>query len=178
MTRSPIVDYAEAKRLATEIFPQIPEKGATCAHLRLRSLEEGYSEPTFRRKYYQWRKATSEDPEDDGVYAIIDRRKARKYLVSETQFFKEVLATYKKRKFFAVAYREVHERYTAMGMMLPQGSSLVNLRRYLQRVQEFSTQEVDTPKCVDCRRKIATIISLLDDLILFQMECRNCNRRL
>ena len=174
LRKSPKVDYHEAKRLATEVFPKIKETGDVCSRLRLFALREGYAEPTFRRKYYQWRNAVSEGRADNGVFAIVDFRLVRKYLVPENQFFEEVLATYRKRKKFSIAYKEVYDKYVSEGMIPPQGSSAVNLRRYLKRVQELPTSETDSNKCRECNLRLADLMKALDALIEHQSECRNC----
>ena len=178
LRKSPKVDYNEAKRLATEVFPKIRATGDVCSSLRLFALREGYAEPTFRRKYYQWRNAVSEGHADDGAFAIVDFRLVRKYLVPENQFFKDVLATYGKRKKFAIAYREVYNRYVAEGKIPPQGSSVVNLRRYLKRVRELPACEADSEKCRECSLRMAALMKALDALIELQSECRNCEKLL
>ena len=178
LRKSPKVDYHEAKRLATEVFPKIGETGDVCNGLRLFALREGYAEPTFRRKYYQWRNAVSEGRADNGAFAIVDFRLVRKYLVPENEFFREVLATYGKRKKFAIAYREVYDRYVSEGKIPPQGSSAVNLRRYLKRVRELPASEADSEKCRKCNLRMAALMRALDALIELQSECRNCERLL
>lgn len=175
---SPTVDYVEAKRLATEVFPKIQNSSDVCLKLRIFAKREGYAEGTFRRKYYQWRRAVDEDRSNDGACAIVDLRLVRGLIVSSDTFFKDVLATYEKRKNFAIAYRETYRRYESLGMVPPQGSSLVNLRRYLKRAQGLPSNEIDSEKCRNCQRTMTSCISHLDALLHIQKECRNCDRLL
>ena len=173
--RPPVVDEFEADRLARDVFPKIRASKAVCVSLKYYALQNGYTYPTFRRKYYMWVDACKSCPNGNGAWAIIDGRTLRTGLVCEEQFFKDVLNAYQRRKTFKAAYDEVLEEYNKIGLHLPCGCSFPNLVRHKERLGGLSKPR-DTSRCSSCDELRQRLFTLLEELGALQKNCINCDK--
>lgn len=64
--------FNEASHLALEVFPKIENRKPISEVLAQAAKEEGYSEGSFRRRFYAWDKAMMAHPSDGGISAVLN----------------------------------------------------------------------------------------------------------
>jgi len=69
--KNKVFTYNEAIHLALEVFPMIATRKPIREALAQAAKEEGYSEGSFRRRFYAWDKAMMSHPSDGGILAVL-----------------------------------------------------------------------------------------------------------